>query len=55
MFGPGTYVLDPTEGIVDVKDLPAPQLVVYSRNHKHTLPTMWPSRLSPQSRPVHVS
>ena len=26
MFGPGEYVPDPTEGIVDVKDLPAPQL-----------------------------
>ena len=24
MFGPGEYVPDPTEGIVDVKDLPAP-------------------------------
>src|SRR6266446_4299387 len=27
MFGPGEYVPDPTEGIVDVKDLPTPQLV----------------------------
>ncbi len=36
MFGPGEYVPDPTEGIVDVKDLPAPQLVAYSRNHEHT-------------------
>jgi hypothetical protein len=36
MFGPGAYVPDPTEGIVDVKDLPAPQLVVYSRDHKYT-------------------
>jgi hypothetical protein len=36
MFGPGEYVPDPTEGIVDVKDLPTPQLVAYSRNHKHT-------------------
>ena len=26
MFGPGEYVPDPTEGIVDVKDLPTPQL-----------------------------
>jgi hypothetical protein len=23
MFGPGEYVPDPTEGIIDVKDLPA--------------------------------
>ena len=36
MFGPGEYVSDPTEGIVDVKDLPAPQRVPYSRNHKQT-------------------
>ena len=36
MFGPGEYVSDPTEGIVDVKDLPAPQRVPYSRNQKHT-------------------
>lgn len=37
MFGPGEYVPDPTEGIVDVKDLPTPQRVVYSRNYEHTL------------------
>src|SRR5256712_4459474 len=36
MFGPGAYVPDPTEGIVDIKDLPRPQLVAYSRNHEHT-------------------
>ena len=36
MFGPGEYVSDPTEGIVDIKDLPAPQLVPYSRNQKYT-------------------
>ena len=36
MFGPGEYVPDPTEGIVDVKDLPAPQLDFYSRSHKQT-------------------
>ena len=36
MFGPGEYVPDPTEGIVDIKDLPRPQLVAYSRNHDHT-------------------
>ena len=35
MFGPGAYVPDPTEGIVDVKDLPAPQLGLYSRSHTH--------------------
>jgi hypothetical protein len=29
-------VRDPTEGIVDIKDLPRPQLVAYSRNHEHT-------------------
>src|SRR5882672_4529722 len=37
MFGPGEYVLDPTEGIVDIEELPRPQLVAYSRNHEHTL------------------
>ena len=36
MFGPGEDVPDPTEGIIDVKDLPAPKLVAYDRNHKHT-------------------
>src|SRR5437870_8465167 len=36
MFGPGEYVPDPTEGIVNVKDLPAPQLGFYSRSHKQT-------------------
>jgi hypothetical protein len=36
MFGPGEYVPDPTEGITDVKDLPPPQIVVYSRNSPHT-------------------
>jgi len=36
MFGPGEYVPDPTEGIVDVKDLPAPQLDFYSRSHQQT-------------------
>jgi transposase len=36
MFGPGRYVPDPTEDIVDVKDLPAPQLGFYRRNPKQT-------------------
>ena len=36
MFGPGVYVPDPTEGIVAVKDLPAPQCVPYSRNQRYT-------------------
>lgn len=36
MFGPGEYVPDSTEGLVDVKDLPAPQLGFYSRDHKQT-------------------
>jgi hypothetical protein len=35
-FGPGEYVPDPTEGIIDVKDLPAPRIVAYDRNHEHT-------------------
>ncbi len=37
MFGLGEYVPDPTEGLVDVKDLPAPQLGFYRRNHKPTV------------------
>jgi hypothetical protein len=36
MFGPGRYVSDPTEGIVNVKDLPVPTCMAYDRNHKHT-------------------
>ena len=36
MFGPGEYVPDPTEGIVNVNDLPAPTLVAYDRNHDYT-------------------
>ena len=36
MFGPGKYVADPTEGIIDIQDLPAPQIVAYDRNHEHT-------------------
>jgi len=36
MFGPGKYVPAPTEGIIDVQDLPAPQIVAYDRNHEHT-------------------
>jgi hypothetical protein len=36
MFGPGEYVPDPTEGIVNVNDLPAPTLVAYDRNHDHS-------------------
>ncbi len=36
MLGPGEYVPDPTEGIVDIKNLPRPHLVAYSRHHDHT-------------------
>jgi len=36
MYGPGRYEPDPTEGITTVKDLPAPQLVAYHRDHKQT-------------------
>ena len=36
MFGPGAYVPDPTEGIINVNDLPAPTLVAYDRNQDHT-------------------
>ena len=37
MFGPGEYVPDPTEGVVDVNALPTPTLVGDDRNHDHTL------------------
>ena len=36
MFGPGRYVPDPTEGIIHVEDLPAPQVRFYSRDSKQT-------------------
>jgi hypothetical protein len=36
MLGPGEYVPDRTEGIVDIQDLPRPHLVAYNRNHDHT-------------------
>jgi predicted RNA-binding Zn-ribbon protein involved in translation (DUF1610 family) len=34
MDGPGSYVPDPTEGIVRVEDLPPPQIVRRSRNYR---------------------
>ena len=37
MFGPGEYVPDPTEGVVDVNALPTPTLGGYDRNHAHSL------------------
>jgi len=33
MFGPGEYVPDPTEGIVDIKDLPREHSVILT-SHK---------------------
>ena len=36
MYGPGRYVPDPTEGMTNVKDLPAPQRVAYHRDHQQT-------------------
>jgi hypothetical protein len=36
MFGPGRYVPDPTEGIIHVEDLPAPQVRFYSRDSQQT-------------------
>jgi hypothetical protein len=35
MFGPGEYVPDPTEGIVDVNDLPQPILVPDEHDFDH--------------------
>jgi len=40
MFGPGEYVPNPTEGIVDVKDLPAPQLGFYNQRSGKKLRTI---------------
>ena len=36
MFGPGDYVPDPTEGIVDIDDLPPPILMPYDANYDHS-------------------
>ncbi len=36
MFGPGEYVPDPTEGIIDVTDLPQPIFVPYDANYDHS-------------------
>jgi transposase len=36
MYGPGRYVPDPTEGIVNIKDLPQPQWAFYHRDHPQT-------------------
>jgi len=52
MFGPGEDVPDPTEGIVNVNDLPAPTLVAYDRNHDHTPApdaVTWPPATHPAS------
>jgi hypothetical protein len=34
MFGPGAYRPDPTAGITAIADLPAPEIVPYSRTDK---------------------
>jgi hypothetical protein len=36
MFGPGRDVSDPTEGLVNVQDLPVPTCMAYDRHHQHT-------------------
>jgi hypothetical protein len=57
MFGPGEYVPDPTEGIIDIQDLPRPHLVVYSRNHDHTPAhdvAIWPIATHPGSAPYTI-
>ena len=35
MFGPGEYVPDSTEGIVDLNDLPPPTILPYDANYDH--------------------
>jgi hypothetical protein len=39
MFGPGEYVPDPTEGIVDGNDLPKPLFVPYDANYDRSIYT----------------
>jgi hypothetical protein len=57
MFGPGEYVSDPTEGIVDIPDLPRPPLVAYSRTHApppaHAV-AIWPLAINPGSAPYTI-
>jgi hypothetical protein len=36
MFGPGEYVPDSTEGIVDLNDLPPPTILPYDANYDHS-------------------
>ena len=36
MLGPGEYVPDSTEGIVDINDLPQPILMPYDANYDHS-------------------
>ena len=56
MFGPGEYVPDPTEGIVNANDLPMPLVVPYDRNHDHSpCPPLWASGLSPQIWSAHLA
>ncbi len=57
MCGPGAYVPDPPEGMVDVKDLPAPPRGLYSRNHQPTPCPRWghlASRHTADQRTLHA-
>jgi hypothetical protein len=58
MFGPGEYVPDPTEGIVNANDLPMPLVVPYDRNHP-TVPALdvgiWPIATNLVSAPCMTS
>jgi len=56
MPGPGMYLPDATEGIVDVKDLPAPRIIERSRNYpRQACPKCGrgASRLRTQHRTLH--
>jgi hypothetical protein len=45
MFGPGEYVPDPTEGIVDANDLPKPISVSEDHNYDRS-PCPWCGQLA---------
>ncbi len=56
MYGPGRYVPDPTEGMTNVNDLPAPQTRgVSSRPEANSLPPVLSSRLAAQIWTAHVA
>jgi hypothetical protein len=51
MFGPGAYRSDPPEGMTAIADLPAPEIVPYSRTYERqavlVVRTRFPGMSSP--------